>query len=480
LDAVEDQVDTQAIVEFLRKNIVIIACGCLVAFYLIGFVDSVITDKKENRLNWGRVAVKQQFVRKNLKDFLNSLMPIELTRTRWIDIFWGKMFIMHDWSSIILPFNADRDYRSTKWLIGMGKLINFMFISTFMSYLFFNDDGHCEKFYTQKSCESAVSMDVSNSVCHWNKKTDLCYFNNRIGKSFISVMILTTFIILMAIPLDNLVLFFSFHVRDFLAEKLEKNPYLDNAHSSAYELHSLQTRVGTLFRAARLKKMQRLMNDTQPSEIEAENMLTKDVPIILSLLKNEDKIEMTALDTKTNFSGDSFVNAKRIPWGNSPEIKRNIASKIDIARATSSLIVKEMSMIEHEYHQELFLFKSFIVNSLTGYKRNIADRYFFPRFKYQQKTGDEEAASKFWQKVALIVLPTYCLLAIIIIIVFGMKIGYESTPAWFYCVLLSFAQDILINQPMKIFMKFIIVPTIISMDVFAWFLSLMTVLSTSL
>jgi len=121
-----------------------------------------------------------------------------------------------------------------------------------------------------------------------------------------------------------------------------------------------------------------------------------------------------------------------------------------------------------EYEQEVFLLKSFLVNCLSGYKRGIAHRFLFNDFSHV----DDRESAYVWQILSLIFLPLYFIGALFYVFLFGVSIGSRATNTWLLGSFVSFAQEMLILQPVKIWLKWIIVSSMASRSLRIWHASL--------
>ena len=74
---------------------------------------------------------------------------------------WRKLFEEHDWLVMLVPggYDQNRDLRTSKWLICMGKLFHFMLGATFLAQIIFTDDGRCQGYTTEGSCTAPKGVD---------------------------------------------------------------------------------------------------------------------------------------------------------------------------------------------------------------------------------------------------------------------------------------------------------------------------------
>ena len=78
---------------------------------------------------------------------------------------------------LFMPNGRERDHRSLHWVLAIERLIAFLFIDTLLSSLEFNDDGTCQTYTTQSTCESNRKLDQLSNLCQWNAVRWGCSFN---------------------------------------------------------------------------------------------------------------------------------------------------------------------------------------------------------------------------------------------------------------------------------------------------------------
>jgi hypothetical protein len=94
----------------------------------------------------------------------------------WIETLVLKSMSFRDWT---YPSHI---FRSSKWVIAMGIVLNMLFVDTILASLFFADDNTCEGFKTKSDCLNLNSLDQINNLCVWDKHLYACSFNQNIGQ----------------------------------------------------------------------------------------------------------------------------------------------------------------------------------------------------------------------------------------------------------------------------------------------------------
>jgi hypothetical protein len=160
-------------------------------------------DAKEHR-TVAQTGWKKPKVAYTVQEFFNSVVPEEFSGISWIKRLTRKLLLEHDWLCILLPYNPEREYRSVKWIIAMGRILNMLFIDTVLAFLFFADDGSCQLLTTKSLCLDKKALD-STDLCQWDSSTSHCSFKGG-SEDFLATMILTTIITTITIPLDNFII----------------------------------------------------------------------------------------------------------------------------------------------------------------------------------------------------------------------------------------------------------------------------------
>jgi len=163
---------------------------------------------------------------KTVEMFFDDAMPVEYNGNLWWKRLEPLVKFHHDWLGVFLPFHPGRGSAMKRFSIGMGKIMNFMFIDTILAGLFFVDDGTCATHSNETDCIWLRSLNQVDSLCAWNfneagyknatsfyggtvdyagqdlkEKFHTCEFN-ELGSDFISSVILCVCITCFVVPLD--------------------------------------------------------------------------------------------------------------------------------------------------------------------------------------------------------------------------------------------------------------------------------------
>ena len=126
------------------------------------------------------------------------------------------------------------------------------------------------------------------------------------------------------------------------------------------------------------------------------------------------------------------------------------------SRRQTDRIDRDLETMATTIQQEKYLLKSFIVESLPG----SAERVLARRFLLEKIDHSSDAAKTALKIFSLVVLPLFLLFMAFYIFLFGVRIGPDETTLWIIGASFATLQDIFILQPMKIWVKFVLLSSI--------------------
>ena len=195
------------------------------------------------------------------------------------------------------------EYRSSKWLISMFRILIFIFIDTIMAGMYFADDGECEAYENIHDCLEPASVDFINTLCVWDKYERTCHFSPPTS-NFFGLVFITAVISIGSVPFDKLCCFMIERCKDAAEDMATDARYYETEYKDAknklnmfgqdiddghkkifdqswqnlhkirnadchdrwqYDLIKLQTPIGTMFRGARLRLMQSEIDNVTPA-----------------------------------------------------------------------------------------------------------------------------------------------------------------------------------------------------------------------
>jgi hypothetical protein len=493
-----------------------------------GVVIAVRIDSRELKARNERIAStakKSQAV--SFDELLLSWKPQELSDAPWHTRLWKKMLSEHEWISMFSGYHSIDDYRTTKFIQVIGLIINFMFIDTVMAVLFFYDDGTCETYTLKDLCLSQVSLDQEDTLCLWDADTSACSFNYNIGQSFLSTLILTGIITSICIPFQMFYESMVKAIRDYFCVKVIRKLAIKSTGNDGttdrfhVDIEDCQTRRCTLFRAARLAKMQQIMDNVTVEE-EAELLHEQIVydlnrpahelsgancaSVLFSRKKRmsasssrKSEIPATGSGEDHDYTDEPHACSEDDHDGNQIEKaekqimldtarkdvwkvavremsrRRSLLShhfmdaepveslqeKIQIARKREEEILELMNQASTVSACNKILLQQFCASLLSGYRKDIAAKY----FEYSTRESATGTKLGWYHYFSLVMFPCYILCTCLYIFLFGVRMGSHSTNSWLLGGLVSIVQDMFLLIPFKLYVKWIAMSAMIVADV---------------
>jgi hypothetical protein len=340
---------------------------------------------------------------------------------------------------------VDGEYRSAKWVITMGIIMNMLFLDTVLASLFFADDNTCEGFTTKADCLKLSSLDQYSKLCVWDEEAMACEFNENIGNNTLSQFILTAVLTILTIPLQVWYTFMVYEVRNFFSVRTyNRGARQQSDDALASELSCLQTPVGTLLRAARLVKMQDTI-DKVDVLTESNNLYNAIQNELLQLNWEENNFR---IKSPLDFAFRDFISHH---VANTCTAK-DLIPLVKKARNEAAIIQANITNMSNDWDKSKYLIQRFIVCTLRSYRRNVADRFFEvhdSKLPFLMKITWTSYAS-------LVLLPCYVIFTNFYIFLFGVGIGQKATKLWLIGSIAALALDIFILQILKLWMKGIV------------------------
>jgi hypothetical protein len=452
----------------------------------------------------------QNVVVYNFEEFLLSSRPEELSDAPWHVKLWRKLVSEHEWVSMFSGYHSITDYRSRKFIIVVGLIINFLFCDTILSVLFFYDDGTCGTYTAESNCLSQMSLDELETLCVWDSSTSTCSFNDHVGQTFLSTLILTGIITAFSIPFQIFYESMVNAIREFFCVvyiKRLKETGIDDGFRVDFE--NLQTKRGRWMRAARLLKMQTLMDKVTVEE-EAE-ILQSQIEYDLNrpvyeLVGIQSTIpvkydspgkggDADAADEVVKVDGvDSIENDPQQPATESTreiqqmrkvqhrwvsnlrgvvaksllshhftnmETVEELKGKIEVARRQEQEIVGVLENATSVGARNKILLQQFCANLLSGFRKDVALKF----FEYSARESSHSKKIGWYHYFSLVMFPCYLVGTCFYIFLFGVKLGANNTNNWLLGGLVSIAEDIFLLIPLKLYLKWIVMSTLIIADI---------------
>ena len=107
---------------------------------------------------------------------------------------------------------------------------------------------------------------------------------------------------------------------------------------------------------------------------------------------------------------------------------------------------------------------------MSGFKQKIAYYFLFSNYNYLKSYSHTNNYYKYVKYLLLIFFISYFIVTCLYIFVFGLTIGSRATNYWLQGCLISLLQDILLLQPLKIWVKWIVLSSVVNVSFYNIFL----------
>jgi hypothetical protein len=509
---------TSLSLDSLEKNIVIfgimlslvlllVVGGALILYSDILFIEYAAIREKYVDSNFMRA--------RSFKALVSDALPVQFSPLPWFLRYKALLCEEHEWLAL---FFADRsDYSQHNnfvlllWVHAFGKLINFFFVGTVLAILYFADDNTCENYSSRSACLEPVSIDLQNSLCEWDTHTSACSFV-EVRASFGSAVAVAIAINILVSPVDALLRFLLLMARQLLIRKEDKIlSSLEGRRARSAEsyaggqLSCIQTTRSKFMCAARLGHMREHIDDCVTAFGEVDNFLSlhrgKRAAAEKAEGEGEGEVSLHELDTPNMYfkPQESVLahqnnNREVVKWRflvqesmyDTPAhlIQRAVwerdllRSDVDrsshvywlmynvrAARQHASSALVTLNALPDDDCRDEFLLRLFFVESMVGYRRQVAALFFLDRNKFGFKSGI--CASKGFQWFCALSIPAYLIFFCFYIFIFGISIGPSATNLWLVSICFAYLQNVVLIEPVLIYVYGVAIAGLIYRDVAA-------------
>ena len=502
--------------------------------------------------------------------FFNALLPKELTGLPWYRRLGERLFTEHNWLSLFqgqthLPPKSDpqamavfqkkdtwahtsdthHDIKSLRWLLVMGRVINFLFFTTLFVTSFYSDDGTCEDAALREDCLSYRGLFNLGHMCLWEPTLDTaCTFNKLNFDNVLSLLVVAVVVTVVSLPFDHLFYFVivkvklsttdvaSMYLKAVIAKthrqveplRVKNVPVVEahatQAHNSKggkksrvhphnpaapafpsspthahnedhhHYHHAHVVHAGTSFyarhnelssvmhhrsrylRAARLillqaktdrissrKEIHGLLNDIHTGEVRLRVKPTQ-VFTLHMLYKRLERACMAGARTAYSYAlGRGAIEVAPFRDNVDEDTIQYVTDEVKRGRSEAKLLKRTLGALISDVDKEAFLIQYFLVSCLPPVQRRIASLYLFRKVELS-KIG----LSNYALYAMLAVLMAYLIFAVVYIYLVGTTIGTRASTQWLIVIGICFAYDLLVLQPLKIWMKFVAVASVASSE----------------
>jgi hypothetical protein len=383
--------------------------------------------------------------------FYDSIFPDELRAGSWYRVLLNQLRSQHFLVRLFTNNHKDKSLRTVFWAAAMGKLVAFLFMNSLVASTMYADDGYCETYLDQTSCSDAKTIGGMFDACRWKTSNSSCEFQPP-QIDFLTSIIITLIVTMLTVPLDKAIeANVGLWAQYFHYAALEKKVSVASTEGvllRKYDEFSLsQTHRSTVLRAARLDKARQHMDFIG---VEEEARVVE--KYAADAAKTWNKNGVTSVFDQITF--------RRYRYSLDNVAHDAVCKRVQAVRAEADTMHQEMEVMESVEEQEKYLMRQFIVNSFPTIQRGVVGRYFLKEYNLKRTEF-----VKNMERASLVFLPLFIGFLIFYVYQFNLSIGSRSTNMWLAVTFIGLVQDIILLQPTKIFINFIVINGNVAHDV---------------
>jgi len=460
------------VVKVQFDDVVVSMIGSIALVLFLGIIGFFLFDQKEFKIAGKDKHVETTQIR-TIAGFFDGLLPPQFKEGRWFVLFFEWLQLEHSWLNLITPYREDKQFRCAKWVLCMSKLVTFLFINTIFASLYYADDGVCENIQSESVCNLSRGRGSLRYTCTWSSELDYCMYN-PLSFDFITLFTITIVVTVFSVPINSLLDYLITQVvllaRELLLRRYQNSGSkyenknlrkigvfdgLKEYYKIEDELRDSQNRQCMYHRAARLRKLQEYTDFVLP---------TTEVESLMALSEQEFQTTgrqnlITSKEARDVWATANTVRHSR--YGFVASSKKMVLKRVLGARADAEVMKNEIEKMEKDEDKEAFIMKNFVVNNFYGYQKVIASKYFLGNHE-----SDEGKERRFFFRVLYaLMVPAITILMLIAISTLYTSVGTRASAIWLMVTFLALIQDIFILQPIKIFVKYVVITSQVSADV---------------
>jgi biotin transporter BioY len=441
-----------------KNAVIVILLCCVVVCYVLGFIILSIRSATASGIHeFKHGHIGRPF--RSIHLFYEDIFPSALRVGSWHYVWGSRLLQEHLLVNVVSSMVGVGSKESsavgslTKWTLVMGKWLVYLFVNCVVTKLMYADDGFCGDQSTESSCEGASTTGKYFRACEWHSDGEYCAFHDPVN-TFGTIMLLTLLVTLFSSPIYQLMEYCLHRVADFcyshllssrVASELSESPPLEPKND---EFRIVQTYRSTLLRAARLEKIRRTVDDVRSQDEERS--------IVHSIEDGESRDALIS-----SRSADKLKKLIHLKQQKSlMKSSTYILDEIELSRSKVGPLMEVASSLETAQQQEEFLMSYFIVDSFHGCKRRIAAKHFLERFA--RKTRSDQTAAIEYLSIGVFV--GMVAVMIYFIVYFSTVIGSRSTDLWLIIALVSFFEDLIILQPLIVWINWAMIDVPVARD----------------
>ena len=432
---------------------------------LIGLSFQSLTPPAANKLS--AVVESSSNVHRSIHLFYEDIFPSALRAGSWHYVWGSRLLQEHLLVNVISSMVGMKDLNNsarlslTSWTLVMGKSVVYLFVSCcVVMRLMYEDDGFCGDQSTESSCRGTASTTgYYFRTCEWYPDDGYCAFPNTFG----TIMVLTFLVTLFSSPIYQL-------MEACIGRRHIQTAVLDESRSKQQqqqqqqqqqrslkakhdEFHTAPGFRATLMRGARLSKIQQTA-DRVSSADEARWIVEWIASQHAETTSSESTVLSNSCAKGSGVSGVYYYDHDLRRHGNC--IQKMVETSLKRSNEASVTLTSLASTEEGEE----FLMSSFIVDSFYGCKRRIAAKHFLERFA--RKTRSDQLAAIEYLSIGVFV--GMVVVMIYFIVYSSTIINSRSIDLWLIIALVSFFEDLIILQPLIVWINWAMIDVPVARD----------------
>ena len=208
----------------LPLQLITLVVAILLVFFSIGFIGLSLTESYTNNLMLKKKQANQRVAptafntnafsnttmsldtslayfstrgalttKESAKYFFKNILPLELSLQTWYSKFWIRALEYHPVLGLFAPSKERKYFHTKQWLFMSLKVLNILFVNAIFAPIASPSENICSKFKNSVECLQPTSIDLIDSLCHWDNAAQSCEYVTITQN--IGVIIITTLII---------------------------------------------------------------------------------------------------------------------------------------------------------------------------------------------------------------------------------------------------------------------------------------------
>ena len=393
-------------------------------------------------------------VHRSIHLFYEDIFPSALRAGSWHYVWASRLLQEHHLVNVVSSMVGQKDLKSsarlslTRWTLIMVKSVVYLFVSccVVMRVMYV-----CSDQSTELSCRSASRTGNYFRACEWHSDGGHCAFHY----TFETIMVLTVLVMLFSSPIYQLMeaCIKFLHSQATVMDESRSIQQLQQRSLKANhdEFHTASGFRATLMRGARLSTIQQKA-DRVSSADEARWI-----------------VEWIASQHAQAVSLESIVFSSACTRGvsgmhyNHHDLHRHenrILKMVETSLRRSNEASVTLTSLASTEEGEEFLMSSFIVDSFQGCKRCIAAKHFLERFA--RKTRSDQPGPIEYLSIGVFV--GMVAFMIYFIVYSSTVINSISIDLWLIIALVSFLEDLIILQPLIVWVNWAMIDAPVARD----------------